>query len=156
MTDVVVRWCLAFLLAGLLAPPPGHCADHATVFVYHRFGDSRHPSTNTSLPEFRAHLAALRSGGYTVLPLSEIVSRLRRGEALPERCVAITVDDAFRSFLTGAVPLLQEYGYPVTLFVNAGEVAGPDYLNWDELRALAVKGVEIGNHSAAHGYLLDR
>lgn len=156
MTKVVTRWCLALLLAGLLAPATGHGADQATVFVYHRFGDVRHPSTNTSLPEFRAHLAALRSGGYTVLPLGEIVSRLRRGEPLPERCVAITVDDAFRSFLTGAMPLLREYRYPVTLFVNTGEVAGPDYLNWEELRRLAEEGVEIGNHSAAHGYLLDR
>jgi peptidoglycan/xylan/chitin deacetylase (PgdA/CDA1 family) len=157
MTDVMTRWGLALLLlAGLLAPATGHGADQATVFVYHRFGDPRHPSTNTSLQEFRAHLAALHSGGYTVLRLGEIVNRLRRGEALPERCVAITVDDAFRSFLTGAVPLLREYGYPATVFVNTGEVAGPDYLNWEELRRLAAEGVEIGNHSAAHGYLLDR
>jgi len=156
MTDVIIRWGLVLLLVGVLAPAAGYGADQATAFVYHRFGDARHPSTNTSLPEFRAHLTALRSGGYAVLPLGEIVNRLRRGEALPERCVAITVDDAFRSFLTGAMPLLREYGYPVTLFVNVGEVGGPDYLNWEELRRLAEEGVEIGNHSAAHGYLLDR
>ena len=71
--------------------------------------------------------------------------------------MAITVDDAFRSFLTGAVPLLREYGYPATLFVNSGEMDGPDYLSWEELRRLAQGGsIEIGNHSAAHGYLLDR
>jgi len=54
------------------------------------------------------------------------------------------------------MPLLREYGYPATLFVNTGEVGGTEYLGWDELRRLAGEGVEIGNHSAAHGYLLDR
>jgi len=148
--------CLLALLVLILAPGSGLAADQATVFIYHRFGDSRYPGTNTSQAEFRAHLETLRTGGYTVLPLGEIVVRLRSGAPLPERCVAITVDDAFRSFLDGAVPLLREYGYPATLFVNTGEVGGPDYLNWEELRRLAREGVEIGNHSAAHGYLLDR
>jgi peptidoglycan/xylan/chitin deacetylase (PgdA/CDA1 family) len=70
--------------------------------------------------------------------------------------VALTIDDSFRSFLSGGVPLLREFGYPATLFVNTGEVGGPDYLSWAELRQVAAYGIEIGNHSAAHGYLLDR
>lgn len=142
------------LLASLSATAPA--ADHATVFIYHRFGDSRYPSTNTSLADFRAHLDMLKTGGYTVLPLSSLVERLRNKAPLPTRCVAITVDDAFRSFLHGAMPLLREYGYPVTLFVNSGEMDGPDYLSWGELQQLAKENVEIGNHSAAHDYLLDR
>jgi peptidoglycan/xylan/chitin deacetylase (PgdA/CDA1 family) len=143
------------LLVLLLIPTATLAADHAAVFIYHRFGDSRYPSTNTSLTDFRAHLDELRSGKYSVLSLGDIVERLHRGETLPDRCVAITVDDAFRSFMSGAVPLLREYGYPATLFVNSGEVGGPDYLGWDDLRTLAGNGIEIGNHSAAHGYLLD-
>ncbi|NJC88804.1 MAG: chitin deacetylase [Desulfuromonas sp.] len=144
------------LLILLLLPAAVAAADHATVFIYHRFGDARYPSTNTSLADFRAHLNTLRTGGYTVLPLSEIVDRLRSGAPLPERCVAITVDDAFRSFLRGAVPLLREYGYPATLFVNTGEMDGPDYMTWGDLPGLAKDGIEIGSHSAAHGYMLDR
>lgn len=145
-------WLLLLLLMPAVVP----AADHATVFIYHRFGDARYPSTNTSLADFRAHLNTLRAGNYAVLPLSDIVDRLRSGAPLPERCVAITVDDAFRSFLRGAMPLLREYGYPATLFVNSGEMDGPDYLSWDELRSLAKDNIEIGNHSAAHDYLLDR
>jgi peptidoglycan/xylan/chitin deacetylase (PgdA/CDA1 family) len=149
------RFALGFFLM-LLLPTIVPAADHATVFIYHRFGDSRYPSTNTSLADFRAHLNVLKTGGYTVLPLSDIVDRLRSGATLPERCVAITVDDAFRSFLRGAMPLLREYGYPATLFVNSGEMDGPDYLSWEELQRLPKENVEIGNHSAAHDYLLDR
>lgn len=156
MPELLQR-CLAggLLLALLLIPAATRAADHATVFIYHRFGDSRYPSTNTSLADFRAHLEELRKGEFTVLSLGDIAGRLHSGAPLPDRCVAITVDDAFRSFVTGAVPLLREYGYPATLFVNSGEVDGPDYLGWDDLRTLAGNGIEIGNHSAAHGYLLD-
>jgi hypothetical protein len=42
------------------------------------------------------------------------------------------------------------------LFVNSGEMDGPDYLSWGDLRRISREGIEIGNHSAAHGYLLDR
>lgn len=116
------------------------------------------PATPVPIPlkDFRAHLDTLKAGGYAVLPLADIVHRLRSGAPLPERCVAITVDDAFRSFLHGAVPLLREFGYPATLFVNSGEMDGPDYLSWEELQRLAKDGIEIGSHSATHGYLLDR
>lgn len=150
------RLTAAVLLILLLLPVAVSAADHATVFIYHRFGDSRYPSTNTSLADFRAHLNTLRAGGYAVLPLAEIIEHLRGGTPLPERCVAITVDDAFRSFLRGAMPLLREYGYPATLFVNTGEMDGPDYMTWEELRQVARENVEIGSHSATHGYLLDR
>ena len=157
MTEAAGRLLTALLWVLLLVlPVPVQAADQATVFIYHRFGDQRYPSTNTPLDEFRAHLDTLRQGNYQVLPLGEIVVRLRDGRPLPERCVAISVDDAFRSFLSGAMPLLREYGYPATVFVNTGEMNGPDYLSWEELRRLAAEGVEIGNHSAAHGYLLER
>jgi peptidoglycan/xylan/chitin deacetylase (PgdA/CDA1 family) len=156
MFNAAGRLFATLLLLLILLPAPLQAADQATVFIYHRFGDSRYPSTNTSLEDFRTHLDILRQGGYQVLPLTEVVARLRAGQPLPERCVAISVDDAFRSFLSGAMPLLREYGYPATVFVNTGEINGPDYLSWEELRRLAAEGVEIGNHSAAHGYLLDR
>lgn len=152
LTRCLELLALFLLLSGSL---PVLAADHATVFIYHRFGDPRYPSTNTSITEFRAHLETLKAGHYAVLPLAEIVERLRSGAELPDKCVAITVDDAFRSFLSGAMPLLREFGYPVTLFVNAGEVGGEDFLDWRQLRGLMDEGVEIGNHSSTHGYLLD-
>jgi len=147
---------LLLTLVLLWLPAATLAADYATVFIYHRFGDGRYPSTNTTLTEFRAHLETLRRGNYAVLPLHDIVERLRDGQPLPDRCVALTIDDAFSSFLSGAMPLLSEFGYPATLFVNTGAVGGPDYLSWAELHQVAAAGIDIGNHSAAHGYLLNR
>lgn len=144
------------LLVFLLLPGHSAFADQANVFVYHRFNDSRYPSTNISLQDFRAHLNLLQQQEFTVLKLGQVVDRLQNGISLPQRCAVITVDDAYRSFLTDGWPLLKRYGYPATLFVSTDTVGGGDYLNWQELRGLQDEGVEIGNHSASHAYLLDR
>jgi len=131
-------------------------ADQANVFVYHRFNDSRFPSTNISIQDFKAHLDLLHQQEFTVLTLGQVVDRLQKGTSLPQRCAVITVDDAYRSFLSDGWPLLKRYGYPVTLFVSTDTVGGGDYLNWQELGQLQDEGVEIGSHSASHAHLLDR
>ena len=131
-------------------------AGQANMFVYHRFGDARYASTNIAVEVFAQQLELLRTKEYTVLPLGDVVDRLAQGTSLPERCAVLTVDDGYESFLTGAMPLLRRYGYPVSLFVSTDSVGAPGYLSWDQLRALRDEGVEIGNHSASHPYLLDR
>ncbi|MCK4507222.1 MAG: polysaccharide deacetylase family protein, partial [Desulfuromonadales bacterium] len=128
----------------------------ANIFVYHRFNDSRYPSTNISLQDFRAHLDILSQQKFSVLTLGQVVDRLQKGLSLPHRCAVITVDDAYRSFLTDGWPLLKQYGYQATLFVSTDTVGGGEYLSWQELRLLQDAGIEIGNHSASHAYLLDR
>ncbi len=58
-------------------------AGEAHVFVYHRFNDSRYPSTNITTDNFKAHLEALKDEQFTVLTLGEVVVRLKAGESLP-------------------------------------------------------------------------
>ena len=94
----------------------------ANVFIYHRFGDSRYPSTNTPLELFEEQLEFLKSGDYRVMKLSAIVDLLRHKREIPDRVVALSVDDAFLSFHQNALPLLQKYGFPVT---PLGKVSGP-------------------------------
>lgn len=144
--------CCTLLPAAAIA---GSNTGEANIFIYHRFGDARYPSTNISLEVFAEQLAWLKAQGRPVLPLGEVVHRLAAGEPLPEGCVVLTVDDAFRSFLESGMPLLRRYHFPVTLFVNTNAVGAPGYLTWDELRTLAAEGVEIENHSATHDYLLE-
>ncbi len=125
------------------------------VFIYHRFGETRYPSTNISIKVFTEQLAYLKEEGYQVLPLSQIARMVREGETLPDKAVGLCVDDAFISFAEQALPLLQKYAFPVTLFVNTDAVGTADYLNWTQLRDVMKKGVEIGNHTASHAYLVE-
>jgi len=66
----------------------------------------------------RRRFEILRDSGYVVLPLAEAVRRLRSG-TLPSRSVVLTFDDGFYNFLTAAVPLLEEFGYPATNYVSS-------------------------------------
>jgi len=120
--------------------------------MYHRFGDSDHVQTNVRIEQFEAHLAEIAAGPYKVLPVPEILARLRAGEALPERTVGITIDDAFRSVYTEAFPRLRKAGLPFTLFVATAAVDRglADYMSWDQIRELRDAGVVIGSQTHTH------
>jgi peptidoglycan/xylan/chitin deacetylase (PgdA/CDA1 family) len=75
------------------------------------------PALYMSPTVFRSRLAALRRGRYNVLPLGEAVDRLYCGE-LPPRAVVMTFDDGTYDFYREAFPLLQECGYPATVYLT--------------------------------------
>ena len=129
--------------------------DSASVIMYHRFGEDRYPSTNIRIPQFEEHLALLTNGNYTVLPLPEIIKTLQAGGTLPDRTVAITIDDAYLSVYEQAWPRLKELGLPFTIFVatNPVEKNRRGYMSWDMLRELQSQGVTIGSQTHTHPHL---
>ena len=141
---------LVLLLVALSQPLR---AGEARIFIYHRFADSRYPSTNVAGDIFAEQLEVLDREHYTVLSLGRVVERLAANQELPDKCVVLTVDDAFNSFVESGWPLIRRYGYPVMLFVNTASTGQPGYLNWGQLRALEQQGVEIGSHGNQHLHL---
>ncbi len=134
---------------------PAPAADWASVVMYHKFGESDSPSTNIRIEQFEAHIAELTSGKYSVLPLPEIVRRMREGTALPDRTVAITIDDAFMSVYREAWPRLRAANLPFTLFVatDAIDKGLAGYMSWDQIRELAAAGVTIGSQTRSHPHM---
>jgi peptidoglycan/xylan/chitin deacetylase (PgdA/CDA1 family) len=125
-------------------------------FMYHRFGDSRYPSTNISTQLFKSHLQYLRENNFNVITFGEAIKRISGGEKIEGKTIVITIDDAYSSFNKNALPLLNQFGFKATLFVNTETVGSPDYMDWEELKALVKDGFEIGNHSHSHAYFLNR
>lgn len=66
---------------------------------------------------FERRLRLLRDGSYTVLTLSDAVSRLYAG-TLPPRSVVLTFDDGLADFGIRAMPLLRKYGFPATVYLS--------------------------------------
>ena len=65
----------------------------------------------------RQRFEALRRGSYRVVSLAEGVRRLYDG-TLPARAVALTFDDGAYDFYTRALPILEEFGYPATVYLT--------------------------------------
>ncbi len=139
-------------------PAAGGVPPHAVVLLYHRFGESRYPSTNIGVRRFRRQLDYLASHGFHVWPLARIVEALRARRSLPDHTVAITVDDAYRSVYERAYPLLRAHHYPFTVFVSTEVVddGGASFMSWAQMRAMAHHGAEFADHTVDHAYLLKR
>lgn len=148
-----LSWIIPIFLA--LFASSVFSANSAVVLMYHRFNENRFPSTSIRLDQFEAQLDFLQKNGYHVLPLTDIVDKLAQHQPLPEKTVAITIDDAYQSVYTQAWPRLKKAGFPFTLFVATDPIDQhfPDMMTWEEIQELAAQGVEIGNHSASHPYL---
>lgn len=145
----------AALLAAVLltlAHGAARAGNSAVIFMYHRFGEGDYPSTSITMEQFDAHLAELQAGGYVVLPLADIIDALKNGIDLPDRAVAITVDDAYLSVYERAWPKLRALGYPFTLFVATDPVDRGirGYMSWEQIRELHENGVGIGSQTASH------
>lgn len=75
------------------------------------------------------------SRNYSCISLDEGVHKLRGGTLSP-RSVMITFDDGYRDNLTIALPLLEKYGVPATIFITPGFIDGGPRLWWYEIEYL--------------------
>ena len=139
-----------------LAAAPAFAASSAVILVYHRFGDDRYPTTSVTTEQLKAHIAELTSEQYHVLPLADIIEAFHAGKALPDRTVAITIDDAYESVYRVAFPLLKAAHLPFTLFVATGPVDGgdADFMTWEQIREMMEAGATIGNHTVTHLHMV--
>lgn len=149
---------LLWLLPGLwlLTPYPLWAVEHGVILLYHRVSESGPGSTRVSPETFASHLDLIAQGGYQVLPLDELLQGIYGDGEIPERAVAITFDDAYRSVGEAAYPMLRERAMPFSVFVATDVVdeGGSGFLTWDAMREMAASGlVTFGPHSISHAHL---
>lgn len=134
----------------------------AVVLLFHRV-DDRYPGDplTCSRREFASYCGFLRRY-YDVVPLGDLLERLRSGADLSS-CVVITFDDGYRDNYETAAPELVRHGLPATFFI-ATEFIGsstvpwwdahlPDpseWMSWDQVRQLGTGGFELGAHTENH------
>jgi poly-beta-1,6-N-acetyl-D-glucosamine N-deacetylase len=151
----------ALLLVGLIASGAAAMATAATaesaavILMYHRFGETKFPSTNIQLEQFDNHIKELSNGSYNVLPVRDIMAAIQNGQNLPDRTVGITIDDGYRSIYTEAWPRLKKAGLPFTIFAATDPIdrGSNNYLSWNQLRELKKAGVEISGHTSSHNHM---
>ncbi len=129
----------------------------ATVFMYHKFGVSKYPSTSVTIEQLESHINELTKDKYNILPLNFIVDTIINDGDLPNNSIGISIDDADKSFFEVGWPFFKKNNIPVTLFVTTGTIVknNKSYLNWDQIRKLKEEGVTIGAHSHTHAHMPD-
>ncbi|MBV8573187.1 MAG: polysaccharide deacetylase family protein [Acidobacteriaceae bacterium] len=95
------------------------------------------PDLYISEERLAARLRCLQEAKVTVLPFSEAITRLKAG-TLPPKSATITFDDGFHDFSMRAAPVLNQFGYPATVYLTTHYVKHQlpvpnlmlDYLLW--------------------------
>jgi peptidoglycan/xylan/chitin deacetylase (PgdA/CDA1 family) len=134
------------------------------ILMYHsieRF-DSRIDKMGLANPPdtFRMHMQYLKENDFHVIDLPDLAHRIIDDISIPDNSIVITFDDGYRSILTEALPILKEFGFTATLFINIHSVEKkiPKHLywhdwqtlNWDEIKKLYQGGMLIGSHAFTH------
>ena len=107
------------------AKDPNSAADaplsaQVPILLYHAFcEDPADVSSYTwvSTSRLEEQLSALQTAGYQSVTLSQLVDFVQTGTPLPEKPVLLTADDGYLNNLTLAAPLLEQYGFSLSIAV---------------------------------------
>lgn len=141
------------------------------IFLYHDISDPDAPQHSslysTRVERFHEQVEFL-SKKFKLVSLDEIVSEESGGA---DRLASLTFDDGFLSVRDEAYPYLSSKGIPFAVFVNRAAIennrlfygaGSPEinrsydrkvFMDEDDVRYLAGRGVRIGSHSSTHRVL---
>lgn len=149
MTSGLTRQFVKKLVSGpLFSPVRRLYTGCATVLMYHSITEEVYPEAEWRDPShflphlglsvqkesFRAQMGLLRDQ-FNPVSLQELSEGLRKG-VLPKGSVCVTFDDGWQDNLSLALPILEEFQIPATVFVTSGFVKRQAVPWWLELEQL--------------------
>ena len=122
--------------------------------MYHRFNESKYPSTNIQMDIFKQQIEIIEDSNYKFNNPSEFEKMFSTPKIKKE--ILITIDDAFLSFYQEAWPFLKKNKIPFILFVSTEPVGKRGYMTWNQIREVESEDFAfIGHHSHTHDYLIN-
>jgi len=138
------------------------------VLCYHAISPHWEAALSVTPAAFARQIAYVIGHGWTPVTFAQAATG-----ATSRRTVAITFDDAFASVKRYALPVLERYEAPATVFaptsyldsssplawdgtshwLATSHAAELEAMSWDDLRGLADRGWEIGSHTVSHPHL---
>lgn len=117
----------------------------AILLQYHRIAElPLDPHQISVTPDhFWEHLDILRRYAHPI-PLHELVQSIG-DKHLPNRAVAITLDDGYADNLYNGKPILENYKFPATAFLVTGTIGSSQEYWWDELEGLLLHPGKLPN-----------
>ena len=122
--------------------------------MYHRFNESKYPSTNIQMNIFEEQVNIIKKSGYKFLNPNNF-HKIYDKEKL-EKTILLSIDDGYDSFYKHAWPYLKNNQIPFLIFISTEAVGKKGYMGWKEIKEIEKYDyVTIGNHSHSHDYLVN-
>ncbi len=143
----------------IVKPQPPMTAHFAVpVLMYHRIADltpkeARSPlirDLTVSPADFEAQVRYLSEQKFTFLLARDVAEAIRLGKPLPERAIAITMDDGYDDNFDNAFPILKKYSACATIYLVSSTVGTPKHLSWDQTLEMQRDKVRYGSHTVRH------
>ena len=125
------------------------------ILIYHGF--------STPLPEgdvyklmctkdnFEGQITTLKDAGFTFITLEDLYKYKKGYIGLPEKTVAITMDDGWLGNYTEAFEIIKKYNVPATIFIVENLVGTESYFTWEQAKEMYDSGlVKIHVHGRKH------
>lgn len=150
-------------------PLNAHRAHHdVLVLGYHAISDDWDSDLAVNTAAFERQMTVLLRQGYHGSTFAHAVT-----EPAGRNLLVVTFDDAYRSVISLALPIMAKLGLPGTVFVPTDFASGSqraswsgvdihlgtphahelDVMSWDELGKLVDLGWEVGSHTCSHPML---
>lgn len=134
----------------------------AVIVAFHRVSDGLDGSSINCPPRVFDGLCRFFRRHFEVVPLADLVARIRRNEDISGLLV-ITFDDGYKDNFSVAAPILERLGLPATIFVatefigsgtqafwDRNDGVASEWMTWDDVLSLKDRGFDIGGHSMNH------
>lgn len=127
-----------------------------SILCYHSVEDNDY-NLSIDVSVFERQMKFL-SANYYLATLDEVVGYIKDGKKLPKKAVAVTFDDGYKNNLLKALPILEKYNVPATIFVVGDIEKSREYvanklemLQEDDIKKLADSSlINIEYHSKSH------
>jgi CelD/BcsL family acetyltransferase involved in cellulose biosynthesis/peptidoglycan/xylan/chitin deacetylase (PgdA/CDA1 family) len=109
------------------------------ILYYHRINNDRDPFfPSTPVDVFERHMRFI-ARHYKVVPLAHLLEHLESSST--ETVLAVTFDDGYQDNCTNALPILERYRLPATIFLTTGALDSREPL-WFEVLSGVVKNTQ--------------
>ncbi len=148
------------------AAPPPEFADisvlslgqRVPVIMYHDIIEERNRDSqwfDCTAAEFEDQMKTIQQDGSVPISLDELYKHLTTGSRIPDKAIVLTFDDNYQGFFDRALPVLERYNFPATMFVHTAFVGNKSGLHpkmdWPTLETLAHNPlITIESHTVTH------
>jgi peptidoglycan/xylan/chitin deacetylase (PgdA/CDA1 family) len=132
------------------------------ILCFHGISDKPGNPYAVSTSDFSRQMGFLAEH-YDIVSIDQLVTRVKDGKNLPPTMIAVSFDDGYQDFQKNAFPILQKNAITATVFLPTGSIDGNskyrqvlpqgEFLSWDQVRELHMKGIDFGSHTVSHSSL---